>query len=255
MTPPVVTGLKKSSNKKNWGLFRALIDDRVINIEEQIDNLQQRIDGPREQQILIDNTIEARTDLQLDLQAMEWRKQIETLTEDLDHLKAARSALRGAEGVPFVWDIAFVEIFRGEKEGFDIVIGNPPYVRQESIADPNIPRERVTTANKKAYKAKLARSVYQAFPRFFRYKPERTSHPIIRHVLFPTNWTPRATSTSTSIFTDSPSSIQKERSVSSPLTHGSMSATEKTFRSLPSSTVTSSRSLTIKRGDPSPPPM
>ena len=159
------------------GLFRALIDDRVINIKEQIGNLQQQIDGPRERQMRLDGTVEARTDLQLDLQAMEWQKQIEALTEDLDHLKAARSALVSAKDVPFVWDIAFVEIFTGEKEGFDIVIGNPPYVRQESIADPNLPREQVTTANKKAYKAKLARSVYQAFPRFFGYKREKDITP------------------------------------------------------------------------------
>ena len=79
--------------------------------------------------------------------------------------------------MPFVWDIAFVEIFTGEKGGFDIVIGNPPYVRHENIADPNIPRERITTENKKVYKAKLARSVYQAFPRFFDYRRERDITP------------------------------------------------------------------------------
>ena len=163
--------------QEELGLFRALIDDRVINIEEQIDNLQQRIDGPRERQILIDNTVEERTDRQLELQAMEWRRQIEALTEDLDHLKAARSALGNAGGVPFVWDIAFVEIFTGEKEGFDIVIGNPPYVRRKYISDPKIPRERRTDANKKAYRAKLARSVYQAFPRFFGYKREKDITP------------------------------------------------------------------------------
>lgn len=163
--------------QEELGLFRALIDDRVINIEEQIDNLQQRIDGPREQQILIDNTVEERTDRQLDLEAIEWQKEIETLTEDLNRLKEARNALRSSRNVPFVWDIAFVEIFTGEKEGFDIVIGNPPYVRQENIADPNIPRERITTENKKAHKAKLARSVYQAFPRFFGYKREKDITP------------------------------------------------------------------------------
>ena len=70
----------------------------------------------------------------------------------------------------FVWDIAFVEIFEGDKGGFDIVVGNPPYVRQENIADPLLPREKITIASKKEYKAKLARSVYQLFPRFFGYK-------------------------------------------------------------------------------------
>ena len=151
-------------------LFRTLVDTHAKDINQQIDDLQQLIDGPRERQMRLDGTVEARTDLQLDLQAMEWQKQIKALTEDLNHLKSARNALGSAGGVPFVWDIAFVEIFTGEKEGFDIVIGNPPYVQREDISDPKIPRERVTTANKKAYKAKLARSVYQAFPRFFHYE-------------------------------------------------------------------------------------
>ena len=165
---------EKELEQEELRLFRELIDARTKNINGQIDNLQQRIDGPRERQMRLDGTVEARTDLQLDLQAMEWQKQIEALTEDLNRLEEARNALRNAGQVPFVWDIAFVEIFRGEKGGFDIVIGNPPYVRQESIADPNLPRERVTTENKKEYKAKLARSVYQAFPRFFRYNPSGT---------------------------------------------------------------------------------
>ena len=105
----------------------------------------------------------------------------EALTEDLDRLKAARSALRSARDVPFVWDIAFVEILTGEKGGFDIVIGNPPYVRQKDISDPKIPHESVTdinkNINKKRYRAKLARSVYQAFPRFFNYKREKDITP------------------------------------------------------------------------------
>ncbi len=158
-------------------LFRALIDARTENIKEQIERLQQQIDGPQERQMRLDGTVEERTDLQLELQAMEWRQQIETLTEDLDRLEEARSALGSAGGVPFVWDIAFVEIFTGEREGFDIVIGNPPYVRRKYIADPKIPRERRTDTNKKAYRARLARSVYQAFPHFFNYKREKDITP------------------------------------------------------------------------------
>ena len=156
--------------QEELGLFRALIDTHATDIKQQIDDLQQLIDGPQDQQILLDGTIEERAAHQFELQAMEYQKQIEALTEDLNRLEEARNALVNVRGVPFVWDIAFVELFTEEKGGFDIVIGNPPYVRQENIADPNIPRERVTTENKKAYKAKLARSVYQAFPGFFRYK-------------------------------------------------------------------------------------
>ena len=172
---------EKELEQEELRLFRELIDTRATNIKEQIDNLQQRIDGPQERQMRLDGTVEERTDRQLELQAMEWQKQIETLTEDLDRLKAARSALRSARDVPFVWDIAFVEILTGEKGGFDIVIGNPPYVRQKDISDPKIPHESVTdinkNINKKRYRAKLARSVYQAFPRFFNYKREKDITP------------------------------------------------------------------------------
>ncbi len=168
---------EKELEQEELRLFRELIDTRATDINGQIENLQQRIDGPQERQLRLDGSVEERPDRQLELEAMEWQKQIETLTENLDRLEAARSALVSARDVPFVWDIAFVEILTGEKGGFDIVIGNPPYVRQKDISDPKIPRERVTTANKKAYRVKLGRSVYQAFPHFFGYRRERDITP------------------------------------------------------------------------------
>ncbi len=83
----------------------------------------------------------------------------------------ALESLKSPKNVPFVWVIAFAEVFGEEKDrGFDIVIGNPPYVRQEQIFDPRLPRNIATTKeSKQLYKTKLARSVYQAFPDFFRY--------------------------------------------------------------------------------------
>ena len=129
----------------------------------------------------LDGTIDAATAEKLKLEVMESQNKIEALSEDLKHVDKARDALVSAKDMPFVWDIAFVEIFTGEKRGFDVVIGNPPYVRQEDISDPKIPRGKITAANKKdynkAHKAKLARSVYQAFPRFFGYKREKDVKP------------------------------------------------------------------------------
>ena len=65
---------------------------------------------------------------------------------------------------------SLVQAIDGSQAGFDIVIGNPPYVRQEDIADPSIPRRQVTAEHKRAYKARLARTVYQTFPRHFGYQ-------------------------------------------------------------------------------------
>jgi len=86
--------------------------------------------------------------------------------EGKQQVELVRHTIRDAVNIPFVWDISFAEIFSGDSHGFDIVIGNPPYLRQERIADPNLTQEEVTTENKKVYKAKLMRwtgYAYQAW--------------------------------------------------------------------------------------------
>ncbi len=66
----------------------------------------------------------------------------------------------------FLWDIDFIEVF-SYKGGFDIVIGNPPYVRQELIAPPLSDKNNYSDDEwrtvKKEYKEKLiqtAKSVW-----------------------------------------------------------------------------------------------
>jgi hypothetical protein len=81
--------------------------------------------------------------------------------EELEKLEALKGHIKANK--PFVWDIDFAEIF-GEKGGFDIVIGNPPYIRQEKIAPPNRLRSEVTLEDKKEYKEKLLRSVQAHLP-------------------------------------------------------------------------------------------
>jgi hypothetical protein len=105
----------------------------------------------------------------------ELHAKLEEKQDDLARFQDALNALKTVQDVPFVWDIAFVEIFEGDSSGFDIVIGNPPYVRQEKIAPP-LEREEDYTPDewrrrKAAYKEKLQHSVAAAWPRFFQYKP------------------------------------------------------------------------------------
>ena len=164
---------KQELEQEELNLFRDLVDTHAEDVKKQIDDLKELINDLKAQQITIEGTIDETTSQKLKRQEIEWSKQIEVLTIDYDRLVEARGALANAPTSPFVWDIAFVEIFSDDKGGFDIVIGNPPYVRQENIADPKLPRENVTTENKKAYKTKLARSVYHAFPDFFGYKRQK----------------------------------------------------------------------------------
>lgn len=62
----------------------------------------------------------------------------------------------------FLWDIDFAEVFL-EKDGFDICIGNPPYVRQEEIGPPLENAEDYGPNDwryiKRSYKEQLERAV------------------------------------------------------------------------------------------------
>ena len=61
------------------------------------------------------------------------KEKIELLTSEIKELIEQKKNIRNDK--PLIWNIEFAEIFM-EKDGFDIIIGNPPYVRQEEIADP-----------------------------------------------------------------------------------------------------------------------
>src|SRR3989339_162675 len=81
------------------------------------------------------------------------------LKKQIEELKEERKSLM--KNHPLIWSIEFPEIFF-EKGGFDIVIGNPPYVRQEKIEDPT---GRIV--DKKEYKNRLQEMVRLDFPKAF----------------------------------------------------------------------------------------
>jgi hypothetical protein len=157
-------------------LFRELLVGQEGAIAGEIKQLQCRIQNPKAGQIRLDGSVDVQP--QMELQAARWQEEIDDLELARQRIAGAIDALRNAAHVPFVWDIAFVEISEREQRdqrGFDIVVGNPPYVRQEDISDPTMPREAVNPATKKAYKARLARSVHQAYPRHFGYSAKSGS--------------------------------------------------------------------------------
>jgi len=87
-------------------------------------------------------------------------EEIGSLNEQLERLKKAHEILKPDQPPPFVWDLAFVEIFEGENPGFDIVIGNPPYVRQEKI------RDYLGRFDRKEYLSRLNESLRAIYPGF-----------------------------------------------------------------------------------------
>jgi hypothetical protein len=83
--------------------------------------------------------------------------QISELEEQKQELLEQKNALTLNEK-PLIWSIEFAEIF-SDKGGFDLIIGNPPYVRQEKIEDPT-----GKVKDKKDYKGFLAEMVKLDFP-------------------------------------------------------------------------------------------
>ena len=162
-------------------VFRHLLEDRIRTADTESKNLM-RIQAEKQahqQRNLLTGQLEGPAK-QFTIDYAEREKKIAELKEEQQRLEAALNSIRNKATVPFVWDIAFAEVVADDKGGFDIVVGNPPYVRQENIADPKLPREQITVENKKEYKAKLARSVYKAYSLYFGYKAatDKASHPL-----------------------------------------------------------------------------
>jgi hypothetical protein len=86
--------------------------------------------------------------------------EIEALETEVRRLSAAKEAFRPDQPVPFVWDLAFVEVFEDEDPGFDIVISNPPYVRQEKI------RDYMERFDREEYLRRLNESLRAIYPGF-----------------------------------------------------------------------------------------
>ncbi len=155
--------------KEEVQLFRNILSYKIHSLQQDIVRLTKQIETPPEQLALAG--METGKAEQMDLMIREWEQDRERKQEEATKVRQALNALTDNR-TPFVWDIAFVEIFEGEKNGFDIVLGNPPYVRQEKIAPPDLREENHSEDEwrrlKKDYKSKLQDSVAQIYPRFFK---------------------------------------------------------------------------------------
>jgi len=146
--------------QEELNIFRSILDYRIIDITKRIKSLRRTLSEMADQVGLFKQKVKQA---KLISEKRRIEKEISNLESELQKVKTARSSLRGIIDKPFVWDIDFVEIFSDEKNGFDIVIGNPPYVRQEKIAPPLTPREKVTNELKREYKDKLEASIKALF--------------------------------------------------------------------------------------------
>jgi type I restriction-modification system DNA methylase subunit len=167
--------------QQELAVFRELLTERIQKIQNGIAECKRQIaqsEAAASGGMFADDDIDRdRQKQKQQKQITEYKERIASLEEQLSQAERIRNTLERKQDIPFVWDISFAEIFSDDKQGFDILIGNPPYVRQEKIADPRLRPDQITAENKKAYKAKLQRVVYRAWPRWFGYN-EATDRPV-----------------------------------------------------------------------------
>jgi len=146
-------------------LFQEIIDERIESLETDIESLKNEMRRRGKQAGLFGGEINIDTDLykKEKEKIKKIEGEIEAREKEIDNLNKVKELLYDPEKKPFVWDIDFAEIFV-DKGGFDIVIGNPPYIRQEKISPPNRIKAEVTLEDRSEYKDKLTKSVRNIFP-------------------------------------------------------------------------------------------
>jgi len=142
---------KEEIEHEEFQLFKEIIDYKLSQIKREITKFET---APTYAGSLIGGEKESPKE--------RYKKRLEELKKEKELWDSVRKALVKGKR-PFIWDIDFVEVFYGEKEGFDLVIGNPPYVRQEYIAPPDRNEEDYSQDEwkklKKEYKEKLRNMV------------------------------------------------------------------------------------------------
>lgn len=137
-------------------LFRAILDHEIAERKQRIHELSQptykaqNLFGTEYEQEGFGSAEEEK------------ERKIEWLNAEIDELKAQKRGLE--DNPPFIWSIEFPEVFF-DSGGFDIIIGNPPYLRQEEIIDP------LGRLEPKLYKDALMEMLRLDFPDHFAKDP------------------------------------------------------------------------------------
>lgn len=170
-TEDVFQALQDLENVKDQ-FFKGEIDDPSQIEEQQIDLLVSYLD----QKI---NSLEGDAATQHTLTGSATEKSKKSAAEakaEIEKLQGIKSQIESGGVSDFVWELDYPEVMLNG--GFDIVIGNPPYVRQENIISQGINPTRLeemdadeVSALKSEYKQNLRNFVEQRFDT----KPYKTS--------------------------------------------------------------------------------
>jgi hypothetical protein len=144
-------------------VLKEIVSNEIKRLEDEENKLQKQIAAPKPEQFEMFKIKPEQKDLFED-QIKRLKKRIEEIRPEKERFSNLLKEIgEKTKKDYFLWEIDFAEIF-AEKGGFDIVISNPPYVRQEMVAFP-LEREEdfgdkeEWRERKRLYKDRLAQSV------------------------------------------------------------------------------------------------
>lgn len=150
ITEPIV-------KSKEIQFFGALLDEKINELRGEIHQLEAPLHEAFKKQLqLIAHGKKDTKQLKLELSQKE-KERVNFLREQIAHLQEEKQKLSMRSEFAF-WPIEFAEVLTGRNSegGFDIVIANPPYVRQELISDPSRPENKIAA---KKYKENLLKQI------------------------------------------------------------------------------------------------
>lgn len=133
-------------------LYTGILSDRKKELTAKLSRYENA--GKQEVQSTF---LEENRQTEIELNSRDQEREIAELKNQISLIDHEIHQL-GKHNLPFIWKIDFPEIFM-ERGGFDIVIGNPPYVAQEDISDP------LDKTDVASYKSLLKKMASQDFPK------------------------------------------------------------------------------------------
>ena len=117
--------------KLEQNIFIDILESKIDKIDKMTYSLKKEIPRLKSQKDVFGNL--DKKSLQI---AEEKERQLKELEAEREKYRRTIENLKNkTQKDYFLWEVDFAEVF-AEEGGFDIVIGNPPYVRQELIAPP-----------------------------------------------------------------------------------------------------------------------
>ncbi len=147
---------KRGFIQEEINIFSDFIDTQIKSLKDKIPLLYEKINDNFLPGGFLDENISKEEHKTAE-------REVGEIKEKIEKLRTIRSIIQDPKKKPFIWEMDFAEVF-SNKNGFDIVIGNPPYLRQEDIIPPNKLKGEITKEDRIKYKAMLNKSVISKYP-------------------------------------------------------------------------------------------